>query len=404
MNQLASLGIILVFALLAGHLVKFVRIPEVTGYILAGMAVGPYFLGWITHENLSSLEVFSEVALGLILFSIGSVFEFRRFSLIGRRAVLVTAAESLLAGTLVTLGMLAAGQGWAVSMLLGAISMETAAASTLMVIRECNAKGDLTETLTGVIALNNICCLICFSLAAALIELTSKSATADHHWGAALYESFYPLVWQLLGSVALGFLIGLVLSVWASHVKEQGETLILMAGSVLLCVGLSQWLELSPLIASLAVGATMVNLSTRSRALFGALSRTDPPLYAIFFVIAGADLNLALLPTLGVLGAVYVLGRSAGKFAGTRYGARYAGLSEQVQRLMGYAMFSQAGLAIGLVLITNRRFPEIGPTIATIVLASVAIFELFGPLAARFALASSGETRPQDVEPAVLFD
>src|SRR5688500_2620454 len=147
MHQLGSRGIILSLAILAGHLVKFVRIPEVTVYILAGMAVGAYFLGWITHENLSSLEVFSEVALGLILFSIGSVFEFRRFSLIGRRAVLVTAAESLLAGTLVTLGMLAAGQGWAVSMLLGAISMETAAASTLMVIRECNAKGDLTETL-----------------------------------------------------------------------------------------------------------------------------------------------------------------------------------------------------------------------------------------------------------------
>lgn len=404
MNELASLGIILFFALLAGHLVKFARIPEVTGYILAGMAVGPYGLGWITHENLASLEVFSEVALGLILFSIGAVFEAKRFRLIGRRAALVTAGESLLAGTLVTLGMRLAGQGWAVSFLLGAIAMETAAASTLMVIRECNAKGELTEALTGIIALNNICCLVCFSLAAAAIDLTSLQVGGAQGWGKALYESLYPLVWQIVGSVALGFLTGVLLTFWASHVKEQGETLILMAGSVLLCVGLAQWLELSPLIASLAVGATMVNLSTQSRTLFGALSRTDPPLYAIFFVIAGADLNLALLPALGISGAVYVIGRSVGKFAGTRYGARYAGLGKDVQRLLGYAMFSQAGLAIGLVLITNQRFPQIASTISTVVLASVAIFELFGPLAARFALLKSGESRPQDTTPAVVLD
>lgn len=403
MNELASLGIILVFALLAGHLVKFVRIPEVTGYILAGVAVGPSVLGWITHENLSSLEVFSEVALGLILFSIGSVFEVSRFRVLGRPASLVTVAESMLAGTLVTGGMLMAGQPWTVSLLLGAISMETAAASTLMVIRECNAKGDLTEALTGVIALNNICCLICFSLTASAIDLSIRTGTAQG-WGQAVYESVYPLVWQMVGSMALGFLIGVVLSIWASHVKEQGETLILMAGSVLLCVGFAQWLELSPLIASLAVGATMVNLSGRSRALFQALSRTDPPLYAIFFVIAGADLNLALLPTLGVMGAIYVVGRSIGKFFGTRFAARAVGLNPEVQRLMGFAMLSQAGLAIGLVLATNERFPSLGPTVSTIVLASVAIFELIGPLGARIALVKSGETHPQEQTAAVLLD
>jgi Kef-type K+ transport system membrane component KefB len=177
-----------------------------------------------------------------------------------------------------------------------------------------------------------------------------------------------------------------------------------MAGSVLLCVGLARWLDLSPLMASLAVGATMVNLSATSRLLFDALSRTDPPLYAIFFVIAGADLNLALLPALGMMGVIYVLGRAAGKFVGTRYAARVVGLGPDVQRLMGFAMFSQAGLAIGLVLVTNQRFPQIGPTISTVVLASVAIFELVGPLSARLALVRSGETRPQDAKPAVLLD
>jgi Kef-type K+ transport system membrane component KefB len=400
MNPLASLGIILVLALLAGHLAKFVHVPQVTGYILAGVAVGPSSLGWISHENLASLEVFSEVALGLILFSIGSVFEISRFREIGRRAVLITIAESMLAGIIVSFGMSFAGQPWTVSILLGAIAMETAAASTLMVMRECNSTGPLTEMLTGVIALNNICCLVCFSLAATAIDLSLRS-DKNTGLGYTLQESIFPLPWQLIGSAALGFLIGLIFSAWASRVKEQGETLILMAGAVLLCVGFAEWLDLSPLIASLAVGATMANLSTRSRRLFDALSRTDPPLYAIFFVIAGADLNLALLPTLGIFGAIYVVGRAAGKFVGTRYAARFGGTKPGIQRLMGLAMLSQAGLAIGLVLVTNERFPQIGPTISTIVLASVAIFELVGPLGARFALERSGEVRPHDAEAAV---
>lgn len=403
MNPLASLGIILVFALLAGHLVKFVRIPEVTGYIVAGVAVGPSFLGWISHDNLASLEVFSEVALGLILFSIGSVFEISKFRKIGRRAVLITVAESMLAGVVVSLGMFFAGQPWTVSILLGAISMETAAASTLMVMRECNSTGPLTEMLTGVIALNNICCLICYSLAATAIDLSLRSDT-NTALGQTLQVSIFPLAWQLVGSVALGFLIGLIFSLWSSRVKEQGETLILMAGGVLLCVGFAEWLDLSPLIASLGVGATLANLSAKSRRLFDALSRTDPPLYAIFFVIAGADLNLALLPTLGVLGAIYVVGRAAGKFVGTRFAARVGGLRLDIQRLIGLAMLSQAGLAIGLVLVTNERFPQIGPTISTIVLASVAIFELIGPLGARFALEKSGEVRPHDAHATVNLD
>ena len=131
MNELSSLGVILLLALLAGHLVKFLRIPEVTGYVLAGVAMGPSVMGWVSSENLAALQVLSEVALGLILFSIGSVFEFSRFARMGQRILYLTLAESLLAAALVTLGMLLAGQPWQVSLLLGAVAMATAPASTL---------------------------------------------------------------------------------------------------------------------------------------------------------------------------------------------------------------------------------------------------------------------------------
>lgn len=401
MSELTSLGLILLFALLVGHLVKFARVPEVTGYLVAGMLVGPSVLGWVSHDNLQALHVFSEVGLGLILFSIGGVFEFSRIRRIGRRVLAITLAESLLAALLVGGGMLAVGQPWPVALLLGAIAVETGAASTLMVIRENNAAGPFTEALTGVIGLNNILALVTFSLAAAALDLGALASGAGLT-GGGVARALFPLVWQLVGSAALGFLVGLLLAAWASQVVESGETLILLVGTVLLTVGVSTALDLSPLVASLAVGTTMANLSTKSRRLFDALSRTDPPLYVIFFVLAGADLNLALLPSLGLLGAVYVFCRAGGKLAGAWLAARSVGAPDPMRRLLGTSILAQAGLAVGLVLVTRERFPAIAPTVTTVVLGAIVVFEIVGPLAARFALDRSGESRPQDADP--LFE
>lgn len=397
MDELSSLGLILLLALGAGHLVKFLRIPEVTGYILAGVLLGPSVLGWVTQQNLSALEILSEVALGLILFSVGTVFELSRFRRLGRQLLLLTFVESALAALLVTGGMLLLGFSWQTAFLLGAIAMATAPASTLMVIRESNSEGPLTDRLLGIIALNNIYCVIAYSLVAAAIDLTG-SLNGGGRLLQTLYVSIYPLLWQLFGSVALGYLAGLLLALWSSKVRETGETLILLAGSILFCVGLTRLLELSPLIASMAVGATMVNLSRRSQPLFDTLSRTDPPFYAIFFVMAGADLDLSLVPTLGWAGSLYVLGRAGGKLLGARVGAGWLGLGGSVRRFLGLALMAQAGLAVGLTLTTERRFAEYGPPISAIVLASVAVYEMIGPISTRFALVRSGESRPEAVQ------
>ena len=403
MNELSSLGLILLLALLAGHLVQSLRVPEVTGYLLAGIALGPSVLGWVSHENLQALNVLSEVALRLILFSVGSVFQHARFSRYGKRIFYLTLIESAAAALLVGLGALVIGQPWQVAGLLGAIAIATAPASTLMVLRECNSKGPLSDTLLGIIAVNNILCLGAYSLVAACIDLGSG-------WGASgalletFYGSIYPLIWQLLGSVALGFLVGLMLAGWATKVNEQGEMLMLLAGSVLLCVGVARILELSALIASLGVGATMVNLSARSRRLFNTLSRTDPPFYAIFFVIAGADLDVSLVPSMGILGIYYLFARAAGKFWGARYAARWLGLEDAVQRLLGFGLMAQAGLAVGLVLVINQRFPEYAEIVSTVVLSSVVVYEMFGPISTRYAITRSGEARPDQPEPASIID
>jgi Kef-type K+ transport system membrane component KefB len=400
MSELTSLGLILLFALLVGHAVKLARIPEVTGYLIAGMLVGPSLLGWVSHDNLQSLHVFSEVGLGLILFSIGGVFELSSMRRIGRRLLLVTCAESASAGLLVTVGMLLIGQPWQIALLLGAIAVETGAASTLMVIRENNAAGPFTETLTGVIGLNNILALVAFSVVAAVLDLSALASTGGMR-ASSVAAALFPLLWQLIGSVALGYLVGLLLAAWASRVVESGEILILLTGCVLLTVGIAAAIDLSPLVASLAVGATMANLSAKSRRLFEALGHTDPPLYVIFFVLAGADLELGLLPSLGLLGVAYVVCRAGGKLGGAWAGSRRAHLPPQFQRLLGFSLLAQAGLAVGLVLVTRQRFPGIAPTVTTVVLGAVVVFEIAGPLSARFSLNRSGESR-SDVTPPPL--
>lgn len=403
MNELSSLGLILLFALLAGHLVKFLRVPEVTGYILAGVAVGPSVLGWVSPENLSALQVFSEVALGLILFSIGAIFELERVRSAGPAVLRVTYYESALAALLVSVCMLALGQSWQVTLLLGTIAIATAPASTLMVVRERNASGPLTDTLIGVVGVNNIFCLTVFALVGAAIDL-SMSASGDGQMLTTLYRSVYTLIWQLVGSAALGFLVGLLLASWATRVTEHGEMLILLTGCVLLCVGVAMVLDLSTLVASLAVGATMVNLSAHSRRLFQALARSDPPFYAIFFVIAGAGLNLSLIKSLGVLGVAYVLARAAGKLLGATIGARKAGFDNVVQQFLGLGLMAQAGLAIGLTLAINRRYPDFSEAVTTVIMAAVTISEIFGPIATRIAIDRSGEARPPDPEPIGMID
>ena len=389
MNELSSIALILLLSLLAGHLVKLLHIPEVTGYILAGIVVGPSVLGWINDQNLASLSVFSEIALALILFSIGSIFEFSRFREIRKAVIRVTFTECSLVLVLVAAATLFIGQPWYVALLLGVIAMETGAASTLMVLREYNASGNFTQTLTGAIAINNIVCLGSFLLVTAVLQVSGIL-----NGGAAnIYDILYIVVWQLVGSVALGYLVGLLLSAWATKVVEHGETLILLIGCVLLCAGLSIVLNLSTLVVSLALGATTANFSANTGRLAQVQSRTDPPFYAVFFVIAGAHLQIGMLKSLGVVGIAYILARAIGKILGANIGGRLAKLPSEYPGRLGFSILAHAGLAIGLVLSLARRFPELGSELSTIVLGAILVYEIAGPISVRHVLLRTGESQ-----------
>jgi hypothetical protein len=227
---------------------------------------------------------------------------------------------------------------------------------------------------------------------------TAASLSADQAPAAAL-SSTVTLTRDTEGGALFdldGHLIAMIVpdvrgSLLLPAAAESGETLILLAGSILLAVGVSRVLDLSPLVASLTIGATLVNLTPRSRRLFGTMSSTDPPFYAIFFVIAGAELDVTLIPSMGALGLIYLLGRAFGKLAGVRVAAGWLGMDAPVQRYLGFALLAQAGLAIGLTLAINQRFPDLAPVVSTVILAAVAVSEIIGPISARYALVASGE-------------
>jgi Kef-type K+ transport system membrane component KefB len=390
MNEILSVGLILLIALAAGHLVQYLRLPEVTGYLAVGVIIGPSGADVITRENLEALELLSEVALGLILFSIGTIIDAATFRRIGRLVGTVTAAEAFGACILVIAIMLALGLPVPVALLLGVVAMETAPATTLMVVREYDARGPMTDALLALLAVNNVLVLITFSVVAAVLTFVAGQ-------GGSPYASIHSLLWSTLASVALGALVGLALDFWSSRVTESGETAILAIGAVLLTVGAARALGVSPLLSTLAVGATIANTSGPTEPLVAELRRTDPPVFAAFFVLAGAELPLGLLPQIGVAGLAYVAMRSLGKITGAFVALRTLATSASLQRHLGWCILSSSSLAIGLTIQIRNQFPEFGEQVAAVVLAAVIVFEIVGPVLARTALVRAGEAAPAAV-------
>jgi Kef-type K+ transport system membrane component KefB len=389
-NEILSLGLILMAALAAGHLAQVVRVPEVTGYLLIGVFIGPATFDLISHENLATLSFLSDVALGLILFNIGAIFEVSTFRQVGRGVVRVTLWEATLALVLVTSVLLLSGLQWPIAVLLGVVAMETAPATTLMVLNEYDAKGPMTDRLLALVALNNMYVLVAFGVVAAILTLAES---AGQGWLAAAYRAAHGLAWSTIGSVALGALLGLAMDLWAARAKESGEALILSIGVVLIAVGTSRFFGLSPLITTLALGATVANASARGDRLLKALGRFDPPLYAAFFVLAGAELVPSSVLSLGAAGLAYTGARTIGKLVGARIGLRGKEVSPVVQRHLGYCLISSSSLALGLTIQIRTVFPSYAATVTGIVLAAVMIFEVVGPLLTRRALLAVGEAR-----------
>ncbi len=395
LNSILGLGLMFLLALVAARIAQRLQIPRVTGYLLAGVMLGPSVVGrlasqegWgrlfsifsIQSEELQFLRILSELALGMILFSIGGEFRAEKVRSQGRRIALLATADILGPLVLVTTLMWAFQASLQESVLLGILAVAVAPAATLLVLKDLESEGAATSSLLVLVGLNNLFCLMMFPLATFAIGGTGELSTVLLRLGAA---------------IAAGALIGFGMSVWQARLSRTKDFVLLAFAGVGLGVGIAHSLgdpSLS-LVANFAIGATLVNSSTRGRELFEHLEGFAYPFYVFFFVAAGAELHLDSLAHLGVLGIVYVVGRTVGKVGGLWAMMKLSGLSRRLNPLLGLALLCQAGVAIGLGQTLAVQRPDIGEPILAVILASVVLFEVAGPLLVRNTLIHSGEVK-----------
>lgn len=386
-NVLLALSIAMAMGLLMSRFIKLIHLPDVTGYLIAGLLVGPYVLGVMTPELNNSLAIVSNVALGFIAYSIGSEFKISYLKEIGIKPIVITIFEGCVASLLVFLTLFLAGQDMPLCLALGAIAAATAPAATLMVVRQYKANGPVTKMLLPVVAMDDALGLMLYAIMMAVARtLVDGSALSVM---TLLVEPLLQIIFSLGLGVALGFLLTLVIPFFHS----RGKKLALSIMMVFCAVGLSEVLDLSSLLVCMMVGATMINLSHQSDSMLEQVDRFTPPLFLLFFVLSGANLNLSVLPTVGVVGVCYVLARAAGKVLGATVGAITQRCDKNIIRYLGFTLIPQAGVAIGMARMSMTALPEYADIINAVVLSGTLIYELCGPVITKIALTKAGEIK-----------
>ncbi len=383
------LGMAMILALLSSKLIKKLHLPNVTGYLIMGLMVGPYMLKLIPLEAVESFGFIPEIALGFIAFSIGAEFKLNYLKKVGKTPVVIAFFEALGAVILVDFALIITGHDIGFSLLLGSIAAATAPAATLMVVRQYKAKGPLTETLLPVVAIDDAVALMVFGISIAIVK--TLSSTQDVSILATLLT---PLV-EIVGALLLGGLLGVVISLLVKWFTGRGNRLSIAIGMVAVSIGLSQIFGFSELLTCMAMSAVFVNLSKHSSAVFEQVDRFTPPLFMMFFFLSGADLNVAILPSVGGVGLIYLFVRVIGKVSGAALGGKISGADPVVQKYLGFTLVPQAGVAIGLASVAMTLSPEFGQQIKIIILAGTVIYELVGPVATKIALMKAGEIQPE---------
>lgn len=387
LNILTYLSIAIFAGLFSGKLMKVFKLPNVTGYIIFGLIIGPYVLGIIPSDVISKMTLISEVALGFIAFSIGSEFKLSYLKKIGKSPVIIAFCEGFGAVLLVDLALILAGCDIKFSLVLGAIASATAPAATIMVVKQYKAKGPVTDTLLPVVAIDDAVALIAFGLSVAVAKIIGSTGEVD-----ILSVIISPVI-EILGGLLFGAFLGFILSALIKWFTGRGNRLSVAIGMVCLCVGVSDICGFSSLLACMAMGAVFINTSKRYNELFQLTDRFTPPLFLLFFVVSGAELNVGILPSVGVIGIVYIIVRVLGKMGGASLGAIIGKASPEVKKYLGPTLIPQAGVAIGLSMAAMSVVPEFGANIRAIILCATIIYELLGPVITKITLIKAGEIK-----------
>lgn len=399
-HPLLHIGLLLLCGYIGGKIANYLKAPRVSGYIVTGMLLSPSILG-VFHEELvkSELTIITDMALGIIAFSIGGALELGRLKRLGRHIFWITPLQAL-AASLLTTAIIAIpfrlihGPGipfwnlyFPMAMIIGAISAATAPAATLAIIHEYKAKGPLTTILLGVVSLDDGLTILFYAIAIALAR--SLVTETPLSWHAVLVIPGL----HVLVALALGGVIGLCMRGLIRFVPRREAMLGIMAGSIFLTSGLAITFHSSPLLANMVLGFMVVNFVRHGEDLFGVVETIEESLFMMFFTLAGAHLDLRVIQIAGWLAGLIVFARFSGKLIGTRLGAQISQAPKEVKRYLGLGLLPTAGVTVGLVLMAQNLFgpSQISEVMVSAVLGSVIINELLSPILVRHALLKSGE-------------
>ncbi|WP_319416374.1 cation:proton antiporter [Marispirochaeta aestuarii] len=395
LNALLFIGIALFGGTIGGRLFQKIRIPQVVGYILIGLALGESGMGFLSSVTLDRFQAINYFALGLISFSLGGELKFATLKKNGRQFTYILFLEALGAFFLVSLAvfwplriLFSDSVALAVSLLLGSIAAATAAAGTTDVLSEYRARGIVTSTLLGIIALDDILALFLFTIlagvAAPLLGFGGENLLASMMF--PLYETF--------GAVALGLLSGFALIWLLKKYTEEEKIFVFAMGAILLVLGASIFLDVDMLMTAMIMGAVLVNKAPRkSKIVFNLIERFSTPIYVLFFVFVGASLKFASLsPLILLMIGIFILARFTGKTLGVRLGGRLSGAPNKLRKYLPYCLLSQSGVAVGLAIVAAQRFPgAVGETILIMVTTSTFILQLLGPTLIKYAVDKADE-------------
>ncbi len=410
MNILLSVSIALLAGLLMTRAFKPLKLPSVTAYLIAGVLIGPYCIGALgingigfnSGEAVSSLALVSEVALGFIAFSIGSEFKLSELKKTGRQALIIGVFQALVATLFVDLALVIVHiimpDKLTVPQLitLGAIATATAPAATLMVVRQYKAKGPLTDLLLPIVALDDAVGLIVFAVSFGIAK-TLVVGTVD-----LISIIINPIV-EIVCSLILGAIMGWILTQLEKLFNSNTNRLNLTIALVFLTVSLTMFdfyigpvhISFSSLLVCMMLGTIFDNICPLADDLMSRAEKWTSPLYALFFVISGAELELNVFMDIAIvcIGLIYIIFRSLGKYFGSFVSAKFTDCSPQICKYLGITLLPQAGVALGMCA-TAMQLGEQGNLIRNITLFAVLIYELFGPVFTRWALTKAGDIKP----------
>ena len=413
MEILFSLSIALFAGLILSRLAKLAKLPAVTAYLVAGIIVGPFCLGQFDISGLGftaldiadeKFKIISDVALGFIAFSIGNEFRLNELKHIGKKATIIGIFQAVFTtlvvdAALITLSFIIPNNAFPIeaAIILGAVASATAPAATLMVVKQYKAKGPVTSTLLPVVALDDAVGLVLFSVSFGI-------ATAIHSNSAnAVSIIVEPLV-EVIVSLALGVLMGLLFTFVERFFHSRSKRLSVSVAFVFATVAISMLkfdtgflhISFSPLLSCMMLGTIFCNICDFSAELMDRLDRWTAPIYILFFVLSGAELELTVF-TEGIvmlIGVAYIVFRCLGKYFGASFSASISQAEPNVKKYLGITLFPQAGVALGMA-IKAKEFGEIGNLVANITLFSVLIYELVGPFLTKVSLQKAGEIDPE---------